>query len=102
MLNHRASETGEQVQNGISFVACKLLTTKNGTYFVLVLLISRTLELLEGRNETEIGQCDSVSAGKGKNCTSEVWSVVISGEMVEEVAAVVTDNKVGNGKERKR
>jgi hypothetical protein len=91
-----------QIQNAISFVARKLLTTKNGTYFVLVLLISRTLELLEGRNEIEIGQCDSVSAGKGKNCTSEVWSVVICGEMVEEVPAVVADNKLGNEKERKR
>jgi len=66
-----------------------------------VLLISRTLELLEGRNEIEIGKCDSVSAGKGKNCTSEVWSVVISGEMVEEVPAFVADDKLGNGKERK-
>jgi hypothetical protein len=55
-----------QVQNNISFVACKLLTTKNSTYFVLLLLISRTLELLEGRNEVEIGKCDSVSAGKEK------------------------------------
>jgi hypothetical protein len=91
-----------QVQNGVSFVACKRLTTKNGTYFVLALLISRTLELLEGRNEIEIGQCDSVRAGNGKNCTSEVWFVLISGEMVEEVPAVVADNKLGNGKERKR
>lgn len=66
-----------------------------------MLLISRTLELLEGRNEIEIGKCDSVSAGKGKNCTSEVWSVVISGEMVEEVPAFVADDKLGNGKERK-
>lgn len=55
-----------QVQNGISFVACKLVTTKNGSYFVLVLLISRTLELLEERNEIEIGKCDSVSAREGK------------------------------------
>jgi hypothetical protein len=55
-----------QVQNGIAFVAWKLLTTKNGTYFVLVLFISRTLELLEGRNEIEIDKCDSVSAVKGK------------------------------------
>jgi hypothetical protein len=57
---------------------------------------------LEGRNEIEIGKCDSVSAGKGKNCTSEVWSVVNSGEMVEEVPAVFVDNKLGNGKARKR
>jgi hypothetical protein len=55
-----------QVQNGISFVACKRLTSKNGICFVLLLLISRILELLEGRNEIEIGKCDSVSAGKGK------------------------------------
>jgi len=61
-----------QVQNRVSFVACKLLTTKNDTFFVLVVLISRILALLEGRNEIEIGQCDSVSAGKGNNCTSEV------------------------------
>jgi len=31
-----------------------------------VLLISGTLELLERRNEIEIGKCDSVSAGDGK------------------------------------
>lgn len=39
---------------------------------------------------------------RGKNCTSEVWSVVYSGEMVEEAPAVFVDNKLGNGKTRKR
>lgn len=37
-----------------------------------------------------------------KNCTSEVWSALISGEMAEEVPAVVADNKQVNGKERNR
>ena len=71
-------------------------------YFVLLLLISRTLKLLEGINEIEIAACDSVSTGKGKNCTTEVWSVLISDEMAEEVPAVVADNKQVNGKERNR
>jgi hypothetical protein len=40
--------------------------------------------------------------GREKNCTTEVWSVLISDEMAEEVPAVVADNKQVNGKERNR